>query len=107
MTTFDERQKSYEKKFVHEQEMQFKILARRNRLLGEWAATQLHLEKDKVDAYAQEILHAGVNDPKHEAVLTKIMSDFEKAGLEIDQREVERQMANFYDTARKQFEEAK
>ncbi|MEA3389080.1 MAG: DUF1476 domain-containing protein, partial [Pseudomonadota bacterium] len=58
MTTFDDREKAFENMFAHDQEMEFRIQARRNRLLGEWAAVKMGLTPEETDAYAKAVVQA-------------------------------------------------
>ncbi|MGB1539737.1 MAG: DUF1476 domain-containing protein, partial [Rickettsiales bacterium] len=104
-TTFDDRKNAYESKFAHDQEAQFKLMARRNKLLGLWAAEKLHLKADEQQAYAQEVVQADIQDKGEDDVVQKIMDDFEKAGLNIEEHEVREMMHNLLQTAQEQLSE--
>lgn len=95
MTTFEEREKGYEAKFKHDQEFQFKATARRNKLLGLWAAEQLGLSGGDADAYAKEVVISDFEEPGDDDVLRKVAGDLEAKGVGADavRREMERLMA--------------
>ena len=79
MTTFDEREKEFEARYKHDQELQFKVKARRNRLLGLWAAERMGLSGDAAQAYAKEIVDAEFDggDPH---VVEKVCADLNASG---------------------------
>ena len=76
MTTFDKREEGFEKQFVHDEELKFKASARRNRLLGLWAAEKLGLSGVQAEAYAKEVVMADFEEPGDHDVFRKIRSDF-------------------------------
>jgi len=79
MTTFDEREKDFEARFKHDQELKFKVTARRNRLLGLWAAERMGLSRDAADAYAKEIVDAEfAGGDRH--VVEKLVADLAAKG---------------------------
>ena len=100
MSKFDEREKSFEKKFVHDEEIQFKINAKRNKYLGEWAAEKLG-RTDK-GIYIQEIIKSDFTEPGDEDVFKKIQGDFKKASLSITDLEIREQMNSLLDRAKKE-----
>ena len=75
MTTFDDREHAFEAKFAHDAEMQFKAEARRNRLLGLWAAQHLGLSGDEAHAYAREVVKSDFQESGEEDVLRKLKAD--------------------------------
>src|ERR1700757_183435 len=75
MTTFDAREKEFEARFKHDQELQFKITARRNRLLGLWAAQQLGLLGDAAEAYAQRCAEPQLQPGGNKTVVDKLAAD--------------------------------
>jgi hypothetical protein len=75
MTTFDDRENAFENKFAHDQEMQFKAEARRNKLMGLWVADILGKEGEEADAYAKSVVLADFEEAGHEDVMRKIMGD--------------------------------
>ena len=101
MNKFDDREKSFEKKFVHDEEIQFKINARRNKYLGEWAADKL----GKIDkaTYVQEVIKSDFVEPGDEDVFKKIQSDFKKASVSIPDTEIKDQMNLLLERAKKDF----
>ena len=85
MTTFDKRKDGFEQKYAHDEELIFKATARRNKLLGLWAAEKLGLSGDAAAAYAKEVVAADFEEAGDEDVMRKIMKDF--ADKKIDQSE--------------------
>jgi hypothetical protein len=77
MTTFNDREKGFENKYAHDQEMQFKAVARRNRLLGLWAASLLGKTGEEADAYAMEVVRADFVEAGHEDVYRKLATDLD------------------------------
>ena len=75
MSTFDDRERAYETKFAHDADLRFKAEARRNRLLGEWAATLLDKEGDEARAYAMSVVSADFDEPGEEDVFRKVEAD--------------------------------
>ena len=92
MNKFDDRKKSFEQKFAKDQELQFKVAARSNKYLGDWAGTKLGKnENDKKD-YIQEIIKADMEEAGSEDVFRKIKKDFETASVSIEDSEIRDQM---------------
>jgi hypothetical protein len=81
MTTFDKREEGFEKQFAHDEELRFKANARRNKLLGAWAATQMGLSGADSDAYAKEVVMADFEEAGDEDVFRKIRKDFDAKGV--------------------------
>ena len=81
MTTFDNREKAYESKFARDEELRFKAGARRNKLLGMWAAEKLGLAGEKATEYAASVVRADFEKPGEEDVFDKIRADFDAAGV--------------------------
>lgn len=77
MTTFDKREEGFEKKFAHDEELKFKAVARRNKLLGLWAAEKLGLGGEQAEAYAKEVVIADFQEPGENDVFKKIRADFD------------------------------
>ena len=102
MSSFDEREKSFEKKFVHDEELQFKVNAKRNKYLGEWAADKLgKMDSDRA-AYAQEVIKSVFAEPGDEDVFRKIQGDFKKASISISDAEIREQMSSLLERAKKE-----
>ncbi|MGG7645865.1 DUF1476 domain-containing protein [Rhodovulum sp. YNF3179] len=75
MTTFDDREHAFEAKFAHDEEMQFRAVARRNKLLGLWAAELMGKTGDDAEAYAKEVVKADFEEAGHEDVVRKVAGD--------------------------------
>jgi hypothetical protein len=102
MTTFDDRKDAYEKKYVHDQEEAFKIHARRNKLLGLWAAKKMGMKTEDHEAYAKEVVAADFEEPGDADLLAKLTKDFEQAGISISEREIREEMHALQTVARDQ-----
>jgi hypothetical protein len=79
--SFGDREKAFESKFAHDQEMKFKIEARRNKLLGLWAAEEMGLSPEEAQEYAKSVIRADFEEPGHEDVVRKLHKDFEANGV--------------------------
>ena len=104
MTTFDKRKDAFEAKFAHDQELQFKAGARRNRLLGLWAAGLLGKTGADADAYAREVVAADFEELGDEDVFRKIRKDFDAAGVQQSDHQIRRNMDELMKTALDQLE---
>jgi hypothetical protein len=94
MSTFEDRERSFERKFALDQELRFKAEARRNKLLGEWAAGKLGLSGAAIEDYIKAITRTHVAKGNDE-VFRKLMRDFENAGAAISAHELRRMMQDF------------
>ncbi len=103
MSKFDEREKSFEKKFVRDEEIQFRINAKRNKYLGEWAAQKLSKSDTDKEVYVQEVIKSDFAEPGDEDVFRKIQGDFKKASINIPDSEIREQMTNLLERAKKDF----
>jgi len=103
MTGFDDREKAFESKFAHDQDLQFKITARRNRLLGEWAAQKMGLTAEETDAYAKAVVQADFEEAGDEDVVRKLMGDLTSAGVDVDDAGIRQAMEDMRVEARRQF----
>ena len=90
MTTFDKREEAFERKFALDQELSFKAEARRNKLLGLWAAAQLKLSGDEAKAYAREVVTADLEQAG--GVIRKVMNDLADNGIAISESELGEKM---------------
>lgn len=81
MNTFDKREEGFEKKFAHDEELRFKAMARRNKLLGLWAAGVLGKSEAEADAYAKEVVLADFEEAGDGDVLRKVFNDVTGAGI--------------------------
>lgn len=102
MTTFDKREQGFENKFVHDEEIRFKATARRNKLLGNWAARQLGLTGDAAVAYANELVTADLENQRDEDTLHKVSKDLSQKG--ISEQQIAKQMEEFYHFALEQIQ---
>lgn len=84
MTDFKDREKAFEAKFAHDAEMLFRVTARRNRLLGEWAAEKMGLTPEEAEAYAKEVIAADFEEVGDEDVIRKVLGDMTSANCDID-----------------------
>ena len=99
MTTFDKREEGFEKKFAHDEELRFKAMARRNKLLGLWAAEKLGLSGPEADAYAKEVVVADFEESGDDDVLRKVSKDFAAKGLSVTDQELRAKMSELIATA--------
>ncbi|GGB27598.1 hypothetical protein GCM10011380_16580 [Sphingomonas metalli] len=106
MTTFDDRQRAFEAKFARDEEMAFRVTARRNRLLGQWAAAQMGLTPAETDAYAKSVVQADFEEAGDEDVVRKLLGDLTAAGVETDDATVRRALDEQTVEARRQLMEA-
>ncbi len=104
MTTFDDREKGFERKFALDEELKFKATARRNKLLGLWAAEKLGLAGDEAQAYAREIVKADLAEPGEEDVFRKVRSDFDAKGIAESDHQIRRMMGDLMAAAVTQLE---
>jgi hypothetical protein len=104
MASFEDREKGYERKFAHDEELKFKATARRNKLLGLWAAELMGLSGDAAQAYAREVIKADLEEPGEEDVVRKIKRDFDAKGVDQSDHQIRRQMAELLGQAVSQLE---
>ena len=102
MTTFDKREKGFEAKFQHDQETQFKVIARRNKLLGLWAAEKLGLEGEDADSYAKEVVVADFEKPGDDDVVEKVMGDFSNKNVAVSEKDLRKEMERLIAVASEQ-----
>jgi hypothetical protein len=95
MTTFDNREKAFESKFARDEELRFKAGARRNKLLGMWAAEKLGLSGEKAAEYAVSVVRADFEKPGEEDVFEKIRADFDAAGIAQSDTQIRTAMNEF------------
>ena len=92
MTTFDKREEGFEKKFAHDEELKFKAMARRNKLLGIWAAGKMGLAGAEAEAYAKEVVMADFQEAGDHDVFKKIRQDFDGKKLAVGDQDIRRAM---------------
>ena len=102
MTTFDNREKAFEEKFARDADFQFRVTARRNKLLGLWAAEQLKLTAEEADAYAKSVVQADFEEAGDEDVYRKIYGDLSARGADVSEHQVRRAMDETMVEARRQ-----
>ena len=102
MSKFDEREKSFETKFIKDEELQFKVSAKRNKYLGEWAADKLSKVDNDKEIYVQEVIKSDFEEPGDEDVFRKIQGDFKKASISISDAEIREQMSSLLERAKKE-----
>lgn len=102
MNEFEKRDQAFENKFAHDQELEFKATVRRDKNIALWAAEKLGKSAEDTEKYIPELIEANMQKAGDEDLLEKIMADFSKAGVEIAESEVRREMARLLDVAREQ-----
>ena len=103
MNKFDEREKSFEKKFIKDQELQFKVSAKRNKYLAEWVSVKLGKNDQEKQNYVQEIIKSDLEEAGTEDVFRKIKKDFQTASISIEETEIREQMAKALLRAKEDF----
>jgi len=88
MTTFDDRERAFETKFARDEEMAFRVTARRNRLVGVWAAGLMGLTPEETDAYAKAVVQADFEEAGEEDVVHKVLGDLVSANVDMDETRV-------------------
>ena len=92
MTTFDKREEGFEKQFAHDEELRFKANARRNKMLGLWAAEKMGLSGPAAEAYAKEVVVAGFLEVGDDDVLRKVRKDFDAKGIAQSDQDIRKTM---------------
>ena len=105
MTTFDDRERAFESKFAHDEEMRFRVIARRNRLLGAWAARLMGLSDAEADAYAKDVIRSDFEEAGEEDVTRKLLGDLTAAGVETDEAKIREALGHKEIEARRQIME--
>jgi hypothetical protein len=101
MTVFEERERAFEARFQHDQDLQFKVKARRNRLLGLWAADRMGLDAAAAQAYARDLVEAEfAGGDRH--IVEKVCADLNGKGFNYTPAQIEFEMAHFAETAKTQ-----
>jgi hypothetical protein len=99
MTTFDKREEGFEKQFAHDEELRFKANARRNKLLGYWAAEKLGLSGDEAAAYAKEVVMSDFEEAGDHDVFKKVRKDFDAKGVAQSDHQIRRTMDELMEKA--------
>jgi hypothetical protein len=103
MTTFDNRENAFENKFAHDADLQFKITARRNKLVGQWAAEKMGLTPEETTSYATSVVQADFEEAGDEDVVRKLLGDLTSAGVEVDDATIRDALQDKMVEARRQF----
>jgi hypothetical protein len=103
MTTFDSRENAFENKFAHDADLQFKITARRNKLIGQWAAEKMGLTPEETTSYATSVVQADFEEAGDEDVIRKLLGDLTSAGVEVDDAMIRAALDDKMVEARRQF----
>ena len=106
MTQFDDRERAFETKYAHDEEMKFRVIARRNKLLGEWAARKLGLSQEETDSYAKDVIRADFEEAGDGDVIRKVLGDLTAAGIETDESEIRQTLEHKTVEAKRQIMEA-
>ncbi len=102
MTTFNNREKAFEDKYKHDQDLQFKVEVRRNKLLGLWVAEMLGLSGADADAYAKEVVSADFEEPGDADVVRKVLGDTEPKNLDLNEHSLRKKMVELLAVAKEQ-----
>jgi hypothetical protein len=102
LNAFDERERAEEARFAHDEELRFKAMARRDKLLGLWAASLIGKTGEAATNYAAEVLKSDLEAPGEEVVFLKVRGDFQKAGLSMTDHQIHRQMTELMGVAIRQ-----
>ena len=104
MASFEDREKGFERKFAHDEELRFRATARRNKLLGLWAAGEMGITGDAAQAYAREVIKADLEQPGEEDLFRKIRKDFDAKGVQQSDHQIRRKMSDLMSEALVQIE---
>ena len=102
MTTFDEREKAFENKYKHDQELQFKVEVRRNKLLGLWVAEMLELSGADAEAYAKEVIAADFEEPGVDDLVRKVLGDVAPKKVDLSEHRLRKKIEELNATAKQQ-----
>jgi len=106
MSQFSDRERAFETKFARDEDMQFRIMARRNRLLGEWAARLMGLTDEEGESYAKDVIRSDFEEAGEQDVIRKVLGDLTAAGVECDEDKVVEALRNKEIEARRQIIES-
>lgn len=100
--SLDDRQKAFEDKYKHDQELQFKVMVRRNKLLGLFIAELLGLTGDKAESYAREVISTDFEEPGDEDVVRKVMTDIQNSNVDFSEHRLRKKMDELMTVAKQQ-----
>jgi len=106
MTTFDDRDRGFENQYARDEEMAFRVTARRNKLVGQWAAALMQLTPEETDAYAKSVVQADFEEAGDEDVVRKLLGDLSAAGAEVEEAQVRQALVQQMIEARRQLLQA-
>ncbi|MES2119291.1 MAG: DUF1476 domain-containing protein [Pseudomonadota bacterium] len=106
MSQFDDRERAFETKYARDEEMQFRIIARRNRLLGQWAARQMGLTDAEAESYSKDVIRSDFEEAGDHNVVRKVLGDLTAAGVDCDEEQVGEALKNKEIEARRQIIES-
>lgn len=102
MPQFDDRERAFETKYARDEEMQFRIIARRNKLLGQWAAGKMGLTEAEAESYAKDVVRADFEEAGDEDVIRKVLGDLTAAGVDSDEETIRETLEHKLVEARRQ-----
>ena len=102
MSQFDDRERAFETKYARDEEMQFRVIARRNKLLGQWAAGKMGLTEAEAESYAKDVVRADFEEAGDEDVIRKVLGDLTAAGVECDEETIRDTLGHKMVEARRQ-----
>ncbi len=105
MSDMNDRERAFENRFARDAEVQFRVCARRNKLVGHWAAAKMNLTAEETDAYAKSVVAADFEEAGDEDVLRKLLGDLTSAGVEVDEAAIRAAMDEKMIEARRQYME--
>ena len=107
MSNFDEREKGFEAKFKHDQDLEFKIRSKRNKLIGFWAAEQLNKNESEIDEYVTQVRQSDLEKPGDDDIIDKLLEDFKTNSLAISREEISKKIEEFYNQIRSELSKEK
>jgi hypothetical protein len=102
MSSFKDREQAFENKYQHDEELRFRVHARRDRLLGLWIAEQIGKEGSDAEQYSKDVVRADMKLPGDDDVIEKVMADLKEAGVDLSEHRVRRKLEEFEQTAKEQ-----
>lgn len=106
MSSFDDRERAFETRFAHDEEMKFRLIARRNRLLGDWAAHKMGLSEAERESYTKDVIRADFEEAGDEDVVRKVLGDLTAAGVDTSDDEIRQALQQNAFEAKRQLIEA-
>lgn len=100
--TFTDRQKAFEEKFKHDQELQFRVEVRRNKLLGLWAAELMGMKAEEAEAYARDVISTDLSEPGVDDIVRKILGNFQEKNIDFSEHRLRKKIDELQATAKQQ-----